>query len=108
MEGSTLYTIGTALNRAANERQVVHVLVEGEWLSGMVVAVDGHGLVLAPDSTEQTVVRIEAISAVRVTARMVERGHSEDDEQAARAQRSGEARPMPAGRRASHRREDDD
>ena len=108
MDGSTIYTIGTALNRAANERQVVHVLVQGQWISGMVIAVDGHGLVLAPDSTEQTVIRLEAISAVRVTARMVERSHAEDDDQDARAQRSGEARPMPAGRKGSHRREDDD
>jgi sRNA-binding regulator protein Hfq len=43
---STIYTIGTALNRARDNDIPVRVLVEGEWLSGRVVAVDGFGVVL--------------------------------------------------------------
>ena len=42
---SVLYTIGTALNRAHDNDVVVQVLVEGQWLTGRVQAVDGHGLV---------------------------------------------------------------
>ena len=63
---SILYTIGTALNRARDNDVPVQVLVEGQWLSGRVAAVDGHGLVLHSDDLEHSVVRIENVSAVRV------------------------------------------
>ena len=43
---SVLYTIGTALNRAHDNDVPVQILVEGQWLSGRVAAVDGHGVVL--------------------------------------------------------------
>lgn len=63
---SILYTIGTALNRAYDNDVPVQVLVEGQWLSGRVAAVDGHGLVLHSDELEHSVVRIENVAAVRV------------------------------------------
>lgn len=63
---SILYTIGTALNRALDNDVPVQVLVEGQWLSGRVAAVDGHGLVLHSDELEHSVVRIETVAAVRV------------------------------------------
>ena len=63
---STLYTIGTALNRACDNAVPVHVLVEGEWLSGQVVAVDGFGVVLSSAESEHAVIRVEAVSAVRI------------------------------------------
>lgn len=63
---SVLYTIGTALSRAQDNDVPVQVLVEGQWLSGRVAAVDGHGLVLHSDDLEHSVVRIERVSAVRV------------------------------------------
>jgi hypothetical protein len=63
---SILYTIGTALNRAHDNDVPVQVLVEGQWLSGRVAAVDGHGLVLHSDELEHSVVRIETVAAVRV------------------------------------------
>lgn len=66
MKDSTLYTIGTALGRARDHEAVVHVLVSGHWLEGVVRAVDGHGLVLASDTHEHSIIRIEDISAVRV------------------------------------------
>ena len=68
MSSSILYTIGTALSRAQENDVPVQVLVEGQWLSGRVAAVDGHGLVLHSDDLEHSVVRVERVSAVRVFA----------------------------------------
>lgn len=68
MSSSIIYTVGTALNRARDNGVPVQVLVEGQWLTGDVMAVDGHGLVLQSDSLEHAVVRIESVSAVRVFA----------------------------------------
>lgn len=61
-----LYTIGTALNRALSNELTVHILVGGEWLSGQVVAVDGHGVVLNSHEREHSVIRVEAVSAVKI------------------------------------------
>jgi sRNA-binding regulator protein Hfq len=63
---STIYTIGTALNRAHDNDIPVQVLVEGEWMTGNVVAVDGHGVVLHSAELEHAVVRMDAVSAVRI------------------------------------------
>jgi hypothetical protein len=63
---SIIYTIGTALNRAQDNGTPVQVLVEGHWLTGEVVAVDGHGLVLQHDALEHVVIRIGSVSAVRI------------------------------------------
>ena len=75
---SVLYTIGTALNRAHDNNVDVQILVEGQWLTGRVAAVDGHGVVLhsecgrAPEdnamSAEHSVIRMGSVSAVRVFA----------------------------------------
>lgn len=65
-QNSTIYTIGTALNRAQDNETPVEVLVEGQWISGHVVAVDGHGVVLTTDTREHSVVRMESVSAVRI------------------------------------------
>ena len=62
---STIYTIGTALRRAQDSGLPVRVLVEGHWFDGQVAGVDGDGLVLVSDN-EQAVVRMTAISVVRV------------------------------------------
>ena len=66
MSDSTIYTIGTALNRAHDNDIPVQVLVEGQWLTGKVVVVDGHGVVLQSDELEHAVVRMDAVAAVRV------------------------------------------
>ena len=63
-----LYTIGTALNRARDNGFGVEVLVEGMWLRGQVLAVDGFGLCLHSDDDQHSVVRIESIAAVTVCA----------------------------------------
>jgi len=68
MSGSIIYTVGTALNRAHDNDVPVQVLVEGQWLTGDVLAVDGHGLVLQSDPLEHAVIRIDSVAAVRVFA----------------------------------------
>jgi sRNA-binding regulator protein Hfq len=65
---SVLYTIGTALNRAHDNGVAVQILVEGQWLSGRVAAVDGHGVVLHSDDAEHSVIRMGSVSAVRMFA----------------------------------------
>jgi len=65
---SMQYTIGTALSRALDAGHDVEVLVEGQWLSGRVVASDGVGVVLEVNETEHSVVRMDSINAVRVFA----------------------------------------
>ncbi len=89
MSDSTIYTIGTALNRAHDNGVPVQVLVEGQWLTGDVLAVDGHGLVLQSDSLEHSVVRIDSVSAVRIFS---EAPH--------RTPIQAGATPMPAGAQA--------
>jgi sRNA-binding regulator protein Hfq len=65
MHGSTIFTIGTALRRAEANNVPVEVLVYGHWLRGTVAGVDGHGIILSTHA-EHSVVRLEAISAVRI------------------------------------------
>lgn len=66
MLDSTIYTIGTALNRARDNDVAVQLLVEGQWLTGRIAAVDGHGVVLHSDDLEHAVVRMERVAAVRI------------------------------------------
>lgn len=66
MSGSTLYTIGTMLNHARDNGLEVDLLVAGQWLSGVVAAVDGYGVVLASNDSRHAVIRLEAVSAVKV------------------------------------------
>jgi hypothetical protein len=65
---STIYTIGTALNRARDAGSRVEILVEGMWVGGRVLAVDGFGVVLAADDEAHSVVRVESIAAVTIRA----------------------------------------
>ena len=66
METSTIYSMGTALDRARANGLAVEVLVSGVWLSGRVVASDGHGVVLETADHEHAVARLESVLAVRV------------------------------------------
>ena len=70
MDGSTLYTIGTMLNHACDKGLEVDLLVAGQWLSGVVAAVDGYGVVLASNDDRHAVIRLEAVSAVKVAERI--------------------------------------
>lgn len=62
---SMIYTVGTALGFAHDNGMSVTLLVEGQWLDGTVVMYDGHGVVI-DNGLEHAVVRLEAISAVRM------------------------------------------
>ena len=66
---STIFTIGTALRRAEDNSLPVEVLVHGQWLRGNVAGVDAQGVILSTHS-EHAIVRLEAISAVRIPETM--------------------------------------
>ena len=66
MESSIIYSMGTALDHARERQLPVVVLVGNDWLHGIVRHVDGHGLVLETAASENCVVRLEAVNAVRV------------------------------------------
>jgi hypothetical protein len=90
---SMQYTIGTALNRAREAGTMVEVLVDNHWVSGLVVACDGIGVVLDNRGEEHCVVRLERVAAVRVCAeapmlRRIPGGQGGD--------RFDEPMPMPA------------
>ena len=95
--GSVLYTIGTALGRAHDNNVDVEILVEGQWLSGRVAAVDGHGVVLAATPTpevgtgEHAVVKIDAVSVVRLLAAAPDQNQTSIE----RPVHPAGARPMP-------------
>jgi len=68
---STIFTIGTALRRAEDNHLSVEVLVNGQWLRGNIAGLDGEGLVLSTHA-DHAVVRLSAISAVRIPESMAE------------------------------------
>ena len=82
MSDSMIYSIGTALNRAKDNGVQVEILVEGMWIRGDVVAVDGFGVVVQADDDRHSVIRIESISAVTICSpaphgrRSIERVHA--------------------------------
>lgn len=94
MNGSMIYTIGTALNRAKDNGVHVEILVEGMWVGGQVMAVDGHGVVLHVEDDQHSVVRIESISAVTVRSAAPHGVHH--DEIPERVQVMPNPRPAPA------------
>lgn len=66
--GSTLYTIGTALDRAQQEGHVVELLLEGHWVKGTVMACDGTGVVLEGIDEDHMIVRLDKVAAVKVNS----------------------------------------
>ena len=68
MQASMLYTMGMALDRAAEHGHSMRLLVEGAWLEGQVAAVDTLGVVLETGDGQHAVVRVERISVVTVAA----------------------------------------
>jgi len=63
---TTILAVGSALRHAQSLGVPVHVLVGMTWLDGLVVDVDGEGVVLSSPTGESLVVRIAGITAVRV------------------------------------------
>jgi hypothetical protein len=69
MSATTMhYTIGTALSRAADAGHEVEMLVSNHWITGVVLANDGVGVVLDNDGEDHCVVRLDMVAAVRVRA----------------------------------------
>jgi len=67
MSTSMLYTMGVALDRAAENGFPVSLLVEGTWLDGRVAASDGVGVVLETDG-QHCVVKTDRIAVVKIKA----------------------------------------
>lgn len=63
-QGSTILTIGTMLTRAQDQGMSVRALVQGQWLSGVPVAADSHGVVLDNPDEGQYLIRLDAITVV--------------------------------------------
>ncbi len=63
-QGSTIFTVGTLLNRAQDQGIPVRVLVEGVWIEGVPVASDGHGVIIDHEVDGQYLVRTTAITVV--------------------------------------------
>jgi hypothetical protein len=68
VQGSGQFTVGSTLSRAESSGQVVDVLVEGQWLSGVVVGLDALGVVIAEDGSLPWTIRLEKVSVVRIRA----------------------------------------
>lgn len=66
MRDSTVLTVGTALSRARDAGAFVEILVQGQWITGLVSAIDGYGAVLSGELGQTAVVRLELVSAVKV------------------------------------------
>lgn len=95
---TTILTVGSALRHAQDLGVPVHVLVGMTWLDGVVVDVDGEGVVLSSPTGESLVVRIAGITAVRV-----ERSHEPSPDTLARPAYDGHRlrHPLPADSRVS-------
>lgn len=65
---SMLYTMGTALDRAADSGCPVSLLAEGQWIGGQVAAVDSMGVVIETEDGNHAVIRVDRIAAVKVQA----------------------------------------
>jgi len=67
MQGSsTLLTVGHAIDRAKDQGVTVRMNVGGEWVTGVIVSSDGHGVAMLEPSGELCVARHDAISCVRL------------------------------------------
>jgi len=66
MNNSMLYTMGMAIDRAAQNGFAVGLLLDGHWLEGHVAANDGVGVVLECEDGQHVVVKTERIGAVKV------------------------------------------
>lgn len=72
MNGSTVLTIGTALSRAEQAGATVAALVQGQWITGRVLGIDGHGVVLANSDGESAVLRLEHVAVIRIDSAAVD------------------------------------
>ena len=84
-----MYTMGMALDRAADSGVGVSILVEGSWIDGVIAAVDSMGVVLESEEGVHTVIRVDRVAAVTV--------HTDSPFRTSigRGMPGAEARPMP-------------
>ena len=68
VQSSGQYTVGSSLSRAESSGQEVDVLVEGQWLSGVVMGLDALGVVLAQEGSLPWTIRLDKVSVVRIRA----------------------------------------
>ena len=67
MHGSSmLLTVGHAIDRAKDQGMTVRMNVGGEWVAGVIVSSDGHGVAMLEASGELCVARHDAIICVRL------------------------------------------
>ena len=99
---SMLYTMGMALDRAAEHGYDVRLLVDGEWVEGKVAANDGVGVVVEGPDSCHTVVKADRIAAVKIFADSPYRHPIGDgSDRATHGFAAGPARPMPGPRAAA-------
>ena len=65
---SRLLTVGQALEHAREVDAEVRLCIGGEWVSGRVMHTDGHGLAMTAENGDTCVIRLEAVSCVRIPA----------------------------------------
>jgi hypothetical protein len=92
---SMLYTMGMAIDRAAENGFTVSLLIEGQWIEGQVAANDGVGVVLECGDGMHMVAKAERISAVKV---MSESPYKVPITVGADFEYDGQAMPMPGPR----------
>jgi hypothetical protein len=97
---SMQYTIGTALERAREKGVYVEIMVDGHWVTGLVVATDAQGVVLDNDGRDHCIARLERVSAVRVCSAAPMLRSVADGREPARDYFDG-AVPMPGPQAAS-------
>jgi hypothetical protein len=70
-----LVTIGQALDRAKEADLTIRLHVGGEWIRGRVASNDGQGVVVVADDGDICVLRMEAITCVRLPRKDVRTAH---------------------------------
>ena len=63
---SMVLTVGAALDRAQAEGLLVHLSVNGEWITGRVINNDGYGVAFLDARGDVCVFRTECIAGVRM------------------------------------------
>ncbi|MCW2760546.1 MAG: hypothetical protein JWR85_747 [Marmoricola sp.] len=81
---SALLTVGHAIDRAKSAGMTVRMNIGGEWVTGVIVSSDGHGVAMLEPNGELCVARHDSISCIRMPS-----GAANDD-------RSEQRTPRPA------------
>ncbi len=72
---SMMVTVGQALDRALAAGLTIRLNVAGEWIRGRVVRHDGQAVVVVADDCDVCVLRMDAITCVRVPPKDVRTAH---------------------------------